>query len=367
VRLGVLTTSYPRTADDPAGSFVAGLTRELGRRGFVTDVLAAGDGEGRIPSRLFYAEGAPERLSRSPRAWLDGALFTARLWREARRRGWDAVISHWLLPCGVIGARLGLPHLAIAHSGDVHLATRAPELVVRTLLQPGTRIGFVAHHLRERLAAGLRDRRALDASSFVCPMGTDVGPRAPRVPGRTVGFLGRLVPIKGVETLVEATSRLAGTRLVVAGDGPLREAIAAAARRRRLPLSLLGEVPRETLFAQIDVLAVPSVPLVGGRTEGAPLVVLEALAAGVPLVASDLPGIRALADGAADWARPGDPTSLAAALEAALANPERHRPAAARLAALHRWCVIAERLLDGARFPYTARTREGEDSHVEHG
>jgi len=382
VRVGVLTTSYPREPGDPAGGFVRGLAREIVRRGHEVEVLAAGPGDGgepgiqvtRLPARrgLFYQQGAPEALARSPRAWAAVPGFVAAMWREARRRAWDRVVSHWLLPSGLIGARLGLPHLAIAHSGDVHLAARRgiADLVGAALLSPGTEVAFVAEHLRERLAGQLRDPRLLLARSFVCPMGTDVVPRPPRRAGEpgTVLFLGRLVPIKGLPTLVEAMARVPRARLVVAGAGPSGEAVAALARARRVPLSLIGEVrgvaAKQALLAEADVLCVPSVALPGGRDEGAPVVVLEALAAGVPLVASDLPGIRALANGAAWLVPPGDPGALAGALAAALAAPGTHAAAASRIAAAHRWPAIGDRLL--GRLPYTGATREG-DPHVEHG
>jgi glycosyltransferase involved in cell wall biosynthesis len=383
VRVGVLSTSYPREPGDPAGDFVAGCARELRRRGAEVEVLAAGPGDAgepgirvtRIPAApgLFYDEGAPERLARSPRAWAAVPGFVARLWREARRRRWDFVISHWLLPSGVVGASLGRPHLAIAHSADVHLAARrgVADLTVAALLRPGTEIAFVAEHLRERLAGRLLDGgRRLRARSFVCPMGTDVRARAPRPSGRppTILFLGRLVPIKGLPILVEAVARLGGVKLVIAGAGPEAEPVRALAEARGVAISLVGEVrgsvAKQALLDEADVVCVPSVSLPGGRTEGAPVVVLEALAAGVPLVASDLPGIRELAGGAAWLVPPGDPEALAGALRAALDEPGRHAVAAARIANAHGWPAIGDRLL--GRLPYTGATREG-DAHVEHG
>src|SRR5262249_44223060 len=100
--------------------------------------------------------------------------------------------------------------------------------------------------------------------------------------------------------------------LAIAGAGPERPA------RGRLLGELRGAA-RDDLFAAADVLVVPSVDQ-AGRTEGAPTVVLEALAAGVPLVASHLPGIRALAGPAALYAPPGDAVSLGTAIARALAD-----------------------------------------------
>src|SRR3954447_25779316 len=99
MRLGVLTTSYPRHAGDGAGQFVRGLCQELHRRGAKLEVLAADDaaddangcGEPIDPFRvrrmryapvrawqtLFYRGGAPDRLEADPSAWLAALGFGA--------------------------------------------------------------------------------------------------------------------------------------------------------------------------------------------------------------------------------------------------------------------------------------------------
>ena len=177
MKLGVITTSYPRHPDDAAGSFVAGLSRWLAAEGHTVEVIAAGPGMDRdgpitvrrvgAGARLFYDEGAPERLARSGRAWVDGALFSAALAAVtlASRRHWDAMISHWLVPCGVAAALASVlprrPHLAIAHSGDVHLAVSRgwADALVALLDATSARIAFAGEHLRRKLANGLRSKR----------------------------------------------------------------------------------------------------------------------------------------------------------------------------------------------------------------
>lgn len=352
MRLGVVTTSYPREPGDAAGSFVGGMARWLARQGHSVEVVAAGPGaerDGPVSivrvdgAGLFYDEGAPDRLERDPRAWLRAPLFTAALAAAAHRsaRAWDAVCSHWLLPSGVVAASLGrgLPHLAVAHSGDVHLAARLAPVVAGVLRR--ARVVFVADHLRRRFGRPLGER------SLVCPMGIEVAPRdraAARarlgVDGRVVAFLGRLVPIKGLDVLREAVRRLPGTTLCVAGDGPLR---------RREP-GFLGELrgeARDDLLFAADAVAVPSLELAGGRGEGSPTVVAEAFAAGTPVVASDVPGVREAAGGAARLVPPGDAAALAAALDETLAaGPEvAGRVARGReIAAQRSWDTIGARL-----------------------
>ncbi|MGZ6126146.1 MAG: glycosyltransferase, partial [Myxococcales bacterium] len=122
-----------------------------------------------------------------------------------------------------------------------------------------------------------------------------------------VAVIGRLAPEKGHRVLFEAARGMRVTALI-AGDGPLREELRAAARG--LDVRFLGYVedPR-SVFAAADVIALPS------STEGLPLVALEALALGRCVVASavgDLPEL--LAGGAGVLVPPGDPRALAAAL-----------------------------------------------------
>ncbi|HVR61163.1 MAG TPA: hypothetical protein VMU50_04650, partial [Polyangia bacterium] len=119
--IGVLTTSYPRHADDHAGSFVGDRVRALLDAGHAVDVIAAGPdgattraradrltitriGGGAVGS-LFDGEGAPERLERGgARAWLAALGFwnaqAAAL--RARAAALDAVEAHWLLPSAAV-------------------------------------------------------------------------------------------------------------------------------------------------------------------------------------------------------------------------------------------------------------------------
>jgi glycosyltransferase involved in cell wall biosynthesis len=141
--------------------------------------------------------------------------------------------------------------------------------------------------------------------------------------GARIGYLGQLVPIKGVETLLRAFSSLSnsGSALVVAGDGPLSSAVAGAAGERVEYLGWLDEDGRERFFSRIDCLVVPS-----EWKEPAPLVVNEAAARGVPVVASAIGGIPELVPEPcrALLFRPGDARDLAAKLTTFLDDPGQY-------------------------------------------
>lgn len=372
MRIGVVTTSYPRAHDDAAGCFVASHVDWLRRRGHEVEVICAADARPHQPWQpgvsvspvpaspgLFYAGGAPDALARTPAALWGAARFAAALSARVARRAhrWELCVAHWLVPSAVAAAlapsRARL--LAIAHSGDVHLAHRLGLMSPLALLLATrrARLVFVNHALRARFLAGARPgpvHRYLERASMVSPMGVDVArfralKSATAVPGQppTVLFLVRLVPIKGAAVLALAARFLpADTRVIIAGDGPerpaLERAVAAATSGiggqpgSHARIELAGEVrggERDRLLAAADVLVVPSVPVEAGRSEGAPVTVLEAMAAGVPVVASCTGGLAALPGTAVTLVRPGDPAELAAAIiRCAAAGPYRQRQVA---------------------------------------
>ncbi len=144
-----------------------------------------------------------------------------------------------------------------------------------------------------------------------------VRPRRPRRP--LVGAVGRLVPGKGGDVLLRA---LAGVDAdcVVVGDGPQREALERLAADLGVGhrVAFAGWRPdARDLVAGLDVLAVPS------REDGSPLVVFEAMGAGVPVVASRVGGVPdQVVDGRDGLlVPPGEPAALATALTRVLTEP----------------------------------------------
>jgi glycosyltransferase involved in cell wall biosynthesis len=380
VRVGVVTTSYPRFDGDPAGCFVAEHVRFLVGQGYTVEVVAAGEKEtGRREqgtgnreqgicrvesSGLFYAGGGPEALEGG--AWGAAASFTARLTVEVARRArrWDAAVCHWLIPsalAAVVATRV--PVLAIAHSGDVHTLRRIGALggfAALAAARPALRVSFVTAALRDLfLAAAPRPLRPrLAARSQVCPMGIDVARFAALVRSQAatpqVLFLGRLVPVKGA-AIAAAAARLwqSEARLVVAGAGPeedrLRRLAASAPPGR---ICVVGEVhgaARDRLLAESDIALVPSIELAGGRTEGMPLAALEAMAAGSAVVASAVGGLADLP--AITRVPPSDPDALAAAVDHLIAAPAARLvqlEAQRRFVAEMDWSQVGRRLLPGS-------------------
>lgn len=141
-------------------------------------------------------------------------------------------------------------------------------------------------------------------------------------------YVGRLVPIKGLDVLVDACARLSreGSRFAccLIGEGPLRPALAQQIARQGLAgrVRLLGGLPHEQLpdwYRAADVFVLPS------HSEGVPNVLMEAMACGTPFVASRVGGIPEIAHlGAGELVPAGDAPSLARALVHCLSGLRKH-------------------------------------------
>jgi glycosyltransferase involved in cell wall biosynthesis len=170
-----------------------------------------------------------------------------------------------------------------------------------------------------------------------------------RPSGPTIGYVGRLEAHKGVDVLVDALAELPGATLRLVGEGPARKALEQQAERLGVDdrVDLVGFVGQDELpgeYRRFDVLAVPSMS--NPRwTEQFGRVVVEAMAVGVPVVASRCGELPVVVGDAGLLVEPGDPVALAAALTSVLSSPAEHaRLVAAGLvqAEQYTWPAIAE-------------------------
>jgi glycosyltransferase involved in cell wall biosynthesis len=170
-------------------------------------------------------------------------------------------------------------------------------------------------------------------------------------------FVGRLAEKKGVGHLLAALedSRLSNRtdyKLVIVGDGPLRRQLEAQAAGSALRnrVSFLGALSHEELGPRLNsahVLCAPFVVAKDGDRDGMPAVVMEAAASGLPIIASDIGGVRDIVEsGVSGWLLPsGDVSALTEAILDALNHPEKCAAmgqAVAQRARRYSWSAIAE-------------------------
>jgi colanic acid/amylovoran biosynthesis glycosyltransferase len=180
--------------------------------------------------------------------------------------------------------------------------------------------------------------------------------------------IGTLHEVKGQTHLIEACRLLreAGLRFTcrLVGEGPDREAletrIAAAGLSRQVELVGARTRPEiATMLRDADVLVLPSVPTSRGQREGLPVVLMEAMSAGLPVVASGISGIPELVeDGVTGLlVPPGQPVAIAAAVERLGHDPTLRR----RLGAAARERVLADFDVDRNAAALAARFARSRD------
>ena len=250
----------------------------------------------------------------------------------------ELIISYWVHPDGEaavrIGRLVGAPSCVIVGGSDVLLTTRKPSRRrrVQAVLEATDAVITVNDDLKEAVVRlGIRADKVL-----VWRQGVDVGRFQPGdrhlarqqlgipVPGRVIVWVGRMVPVKGLDILLESCALLRERgveyHLYLVGDGPLRRDLVAQAEARRLAthITFVGAKLHQELpdwYRAADLTVLPS------RSEGLPNVLRESLACGTPFVASDVGGINEIADPSCCLlVPPEDPTSLADALAQSLAR-----------------------------------------------
>jgi glycosyltransferase involved in cell wall biosynthesis len=250
--------------------------------------------------------------------------------RTLRRLRPDVVQANLHTP--VAGRYTVLAAVLVSRSRVVvveHLPTLAQPTRGQILLKR-----FTSRRLAGHVAVGVRAARWIE-SLFGLPARSirvihnavpdrELRPSERLVPGPIVGTIGRLDTQKGHDVLVRALAHLPDVTAVVVGDGPERDALTNLAQELgvadRLVLTGWREDARD-LLTTFDVFALPS------RFEGFPLVVLEAMLASLPIVASDVGSVsEAIVDGETGvLVEAEDVESLAAAIAALLGDEPRRR------------------------------------------
>jgi glycosyltransferase involved in cell wall biosynthesis len=252
-----------------------------------------------------------------------------------------AFLAYWAHPDGEVLLRAareaGRPGVIIVGGSDVRLLACEPRRARAILraLQGADAVMTVGHALRDRVIdLGVPARKAIAFRRGVDTRIFHLGDRSEarsrlgvRQNGRMVLWVGRMVPVKGLDVLMSAWGRLgppaSDWQLFLVGDGPMRASLRLQTARLGIEnrVVFVGGRPHAELadwYRAADLVALPSL------SEGVPNVLLEALACGTPFVASDVGGVSEIGAGSpCVLVRAGDPLELAVALERRLAEPGR--------------------------------------------
>jgi glycosyltransferase involved in cell wall biosynthesis len=298
MKVVVLTTSYPRDANDVAGNFVASAVEGVRELGVDVDVVSPATFQ---DFGIAYGGGIAQNLRGAPWKLALVPVFLAAYARAARiaSRDADLVHAHWI-PSAIAARATGKPYVLQVWGTDVELARRAPALV-RPLLRGARTVIAASGFLADEARALGADRVEVVPTGVAIP--EHVG--QPAEPPHVL-YAGRLSEEKGILDFVAATE---GLPRVIVGDGPLRSRVPEA----------VGFVPPSGLGAYYGRAAVVAVP---SRREGYGVTAREALAHGRPVVAARVGGLTDLSDGVT-FVKPRDATALGAAIRALLEDPTR--------------------------------------------
>ncbi|MEM9553777.1 MAG: glycosyltransferase [Acidobacteriota bacterium] len=328
-----LTQTYPRFDGDTSGPFIRDLARGLVAGGDEVTVLtphapgvdASWDDDG-VEVRSFRY--APERFeligySRSLDAdetmklgavagtplYLFGALRAVRA--QLRRKPYDLLQAHWVVPNGLVAARVAdrVPVAVGLHGSDVFLAEKpgARQLVGSALRRIRGMTGCSPELVDRVCALGFDRERAR-----VIPYGVDSATFAPDPARRSIWrrrlglddevplalSVGRMATKKGYQVLMqglaELMQRAPDLHIVLAGAGDRLAEWKRAARPWADRVHFPGVVLRDTLpdlYRAADLFFLPAVHDPKGNVDGLPNVILEGMASGLPVVASEISGI----------------------------------------------------------------------------
>ncbi len=235
----------------------------------------------------------------------------------------DVINTHWAIPQGFIGSLTSsitkVPNVTTIHSSEITILTRIPfkKSIASTIINHSSRIVSVSRHRYSEFVSLIDDSANLKNSNKVIfiPMGVEV----PKIScgfnsiidqnilinKKIILFVGRLVEVKGLDYLLKSIKLVIEQEgdhkvvLLVAGDGPLKSKYKNMVNDLKIidHVIFLGEVKHSDLwnyYSIADVVVVPSIVDSSGYQEGLPVVVIEALSSGRPVIGTRTNGIMEL-------------------------------------------------------------------------
>jgi glycosyltransferase involved in cell wall biosynthesis len=256
--------------------------------------------------------------------------------RKLRERGVERLHAHWAtypaLAAWIISRLEQIPYSVTGHAHDLFL----PNPMLATKVRDADFFATISEFNRALLIQRCGPEALRKLRLVRCGLPLAEFPFSPARPAHDpplIVSVGRLVDYKGFDVLLRACARLKErgrrTRCTILGDGPERARLEALRNRLALQdcVTLGGERKQNEvarLMAAADLFVLASVPGHDGQQDGIPIVLMEAMALGVPVVSSKLSGIPELVmdNRTGLLVAPGDGEHLASAIERMLGDPE---------------------------------------------
>ena len=345
----------PYTWDVPGGvqAHVRDLAQALIAEGHEVDVCSPADDDAVLPPWVTsMGRAMPVPYNGSVARLSFGPVSARRVRKWLKANDFDVLHIHEPFAPSVSVLALWSTRLPVVATFHASVERSRALLAAKAGLQPAL------EKIHARIAVSPAARRYvvehLGGSVVLIPNGVDVARFASATPlegwpgsSGAVGFLGRIdEPRKGLDVLLAAMSSVPDARLLVAGPGdPSDVEVPESVVDRVTFLGLVSEEDKARFFHSVDVYVAPNT---GGESFG--IVLIEAMAAGAPVVASDLDAFRRVLDDgdAGELFETGNAPALAEVLNGLLADSARRRAMAKRAAAVVRrydWPAIADAIV----------------------
>jgi glycosyltransferase involved in cell wall biosynthesis len=365
VKVCILTSSFPRDEKDPAGPFVDQIATSLAQKGLNIEVLCPHDygyphteyrnniSITRFPyfypakyQRLCYGSGMLSNIRRSTLAKCQVPFFIMAeimfCLKMIKKHRVDIIHAQWSLPQGLTAVIcrhfVKIPCITTLHGSDVY-GLKYPGLQwLNAQVIKHSDVCTANSVATARMAEIISTRRKIT----VVPMGVnplflrhdcrqDAIKTATANGQNRILYVGRLIDWKGVNYLIQALpevlKKFPKTQLIVVGSGPMKDDLVALSNRLKLGTKVvyIDNVPQEKLlkvYSSASLFVLPSIVNEKGETEGLGVVLLEAMACGLPVVGSNVGGIPdIIKDGETGLlARPKEPNSLAEKITEVFSN-----------------------------------------------
>ncbi|WP_435063652.1 glycosyltransferase family 4 protein [Halobaculum sp. EA56] len=320
-RIAILVKEFPPDVIGGTETQTERMARELGKRGYDVTVYTKSYGGSSNNAPEEYDVVRLWNLRWSPFVSTLTFVIAAFLVLVRHRKRYDVLQCMMIYPNGYIGYLVSIltsvPYLAWVRGGDFYFMKENPikRFMISTVLSD-TLVLVQTEQVK-------RDIRREFGSGVLEVVGNGVSIPDACADGEAITFVGRLKEQKGVHNLIRSLDGL-DERLRVVGDGPERARLEELAASLDVDVRFVGEVPPdevERYLLDAGVFVLPSV-----RGEGLPNAVLEAMAVGLPVIATDTGGVSdVIRDGENGYLVPPDDVEILRDRIESFQSPEKRR------------------------------------------